>query len=479
MANSKIRTYKKSIRFKIYLLLLFCLPVFNGYGQGLKEKLDLAIKQMEQEAQLQHALIGLSIIDSKTGKPVYEHNAQLGMAAASTQKLFTSAAAFELLGKDFRYTSSIGYNGQIVKDSLIGALYIKGSGDPSFGSERYFTSKPENILNGIVEGLRKAGIKKLPNLFYLDSIHFEDAPIPDAWVWEDIGNYYGAGSWSVNWKENQYNLILQSGGKTGERVNILETNANAIGGRGYINEAMSAALGTGDNAYVYLPLDDDSLRLKGSIPMNEKHFIISGATSNGPDYFINDLRNKLVASGMLQADKLFYHAGTRPIAAGHLVYTYSSPALDSIVYWFLKKSINLYGEALMKTIAYQQSGFGSTDKGVELVKDFWSHLGIEKSAINIVDGSGLSPQNRVTADALVKVLQYAKARPWFPAFYDALPQFNGMKMKSGSINGVRAYAGYHKAANGKEYSFAIIVNNFNGSASTVIAKMFSVLDNLK
>jgi D-alanyl-D-alanine carboxypeptidase/D-alanyl-D-alanine-endopeptidase (penicillin-binding protein 4) len=479
MVGSPTQQFKKCRQFKKYLLLLFCITAIKGHGQALKEKLDLAIKQMEQDVQLQHGIIGLSIIDSKTGKPVYEHNAQVGLAAASTQKLFTSAAAFELLGKDYRYNSSIGYQGQIADDSLIGFLYVKGSGDPSFGSERYFAAKPENILNGIVDGLRKAGIKKLSNNFYTDTIHFEDAPIPDAWVWEDIGNYYGAGSWALNWKENQYNLILQSGSKTGEPVSILDGSANAIGGKGYINTAVSAAAGTGDNAYVYLPLDDNSLRLKGSIPINEQRFSISGAASNGPEYFINDLRSKLMAVGLLQAEKGFYHAVSRPVTAGHLVYNYRSPALDSIVYWFLKKSINLYGEALIKTIAYQKAGYGATDKGVELVKDFWSQQGIEKSAMNIVDGSGLSPQNRVTPDALVKVLQYAKTRLWFPEFYEALPQYNGMKMKSGSINAVRAYAGYHKAANGKAYSFAIIVNNFNGSASAVIAKMFSVLDYLK
>ena len=81
-----------------------------------------------------------------------------------------------------------------------------------------------------------------------------------------------------------------------------------------------------------------------------------------------------------------------------------SPRLDSINYWFLKKSINLYGEALIKTIAVEKTGMGSTEKGAELVKDFWVQRGIDRGAIHIIDGSGLSPQNRVTTDALVKVL---------------------------------------------------------------------------
>ncbi len=61
------------------------------------------------------------------------------------------------------------------------------------------------------------------------------------------------------------------------------------------------------------------------------------------------------------------------------LYKHISPPLDSINYWFLKKSINLYGEALIKTMAFQKSGFASTEKGVALLKDFWSEHDIEKS----------------------------------------------------------------------------------------------------
>jgi len=156
-----------------------------------------------------------------------------------------------------------------------------------------------------------------------------------------------------------------------------------------------------------------------------------------------------------------------------------SPPLDSLNYWFLQKSINLYGEALIKTIAYQQAGTGSTDKGVEILRDFWSKNGIEKSAINIIDGSGLSPQNRVTTNALVTVLQYAKTRPWFNSFYNALPSYNNMKMKSGTIGGAKAYTGYHTAKNGTEYTFAIIINNYDADAGNIVPKMYKVLDELK
>ena len=145
----------------------------------------------------------------------------------------------------------------------------------------------------------------------------------------------------------------------------------------------------------------------------------------------------------------------------------------------MRRSVNLYGESLVKTISLQQDGFGSTERGIEILLDFWEKNGIEKTSFNIIDGSGLSPQNRVTTNALVKVLRYASGRPWFGNFYEALPSFNGMKMKSGSIGGARAFTGYHTSKDGKQYLFAIIVNNYNGSSSEVVKKMYRVLDILK
>jgi D-alanyl-D-alanine carboxypeptidase/D-alanyl-D-alanine-endopeptidase (penicillin-binding protein 4) len=156
-----------------------------------------------------------------------------------------------------------------------------------------------------------------------------------------------------------------------------------------------------------------------------------------------------------------------------------SPPLDSINYWFLKKSVNLFGEALVKTIALSKSENVSTEGGIKIIKDFWSKKGIEPSAINIIDGSGLSPANRVTTQALVTVMQYARQQKWFASFYNALPEANGFKMKDGYINGVRSYTGYITSKSGNNYTFAFIVNNFDGNPGTVREKIWKLLDMMK
>lgn len=99
--------------------------------------------------------------------------------------------------------------------------------------------------------------------------------------------------------------------------------------------------------------------------------------------------------------------------------------------------------------------------------------------MHIIDGSGLSPQNRITTEFLVKVLQYATDKPWFNSFYNALPLYNNMILKSGTIGGVKSFAGYHTSKAGVNYTVAFIVNNFEGTAINIVKKMYTVLDELK
>ena len=465
-----------------YLFLFVFFNMQHAYAQQIKDKLSLAVKLLEADAQLSHAIIGFCVVDSKTGKIVYEHNSQVGLAPASTQKLFTSCAAFELLGKDYKYTTEIGYN-NLNDNAGKGYFIIKPSGDPSFGSFRFASTKPHAIADKVAKVVQQKKLLPLSGAYEVIDTLFEENEIPRGWIWEDIGNYYGTGAHQFNWLENQYDIVLKSGKKAGDTVTIVETRPAEA--RSNLNNLVtSAAMGTGDNTIVYPAYDPFNSLIEGTIPVNEDAFIVSAAITNPSNVFIRQVLNKIngkdsvLIRGLYLSHRIPLQLPDNGINYIKL-YRHISPTFDSLNYWFLKKSINLYGEAFIKTMAYEKSGIGSTEKGVEIVKNFWKGKGIEKSAVNIMDGSGLSPQNRVTPDALVKVLQYAKNQPWFESFYNALPEFNGMKMKSGSISGARAYAGYHTAKNGNAYTFCIIINNYDGAAGTVVKKMYALLDNLK
>jgi serine-type D-Ala-D-Ala carboxypeptidase/endopeptidase (penicillin-binding protein 4) len=331
--------------------------------------------------------------------------------------------------------------------------------------------------------LKKKGIKEIKgNVFGYDR-KWESNNTPRGWIWEDIGNYYGAGASSLNWRENQYDIILKAGEKLGDKATI-EKIIPRLENEGLYSEVITAKKGSGDNAFIYLPPYAMSGYVRGTIPLGESSFTISGAMPNAAEQltltFVNELKSKNI-NGVLFAGSyngMEVEKKDLPIKST-TIFTVTSPPLDSINYWFLKKSINLYGEAFVKTIAYEKLKFGSTDSGIAIIKNFWQQKGIEPSALNIIDGSGLSPANRVTTNALVTVMQYAQQQKWFTSFYNALPEMNGIKMKDGYINGVRSYTGYVKSKTGNEYTFSFIVNNFDGSAGTVREKMWKVLDILK
>jgi D-alanyl-D-alanine carboxypeptidase/D-alanyl-D-alanine-endopeptidase (penicillin-binding protein 4) len=467
----------KIISMKKIILVAACWSLIGvSFAQTISQKLQTAFQQFESDSQLKHAISSLYVVDAKTGNVVFDKNSQVGLAGASTQKIITATTAFELLGKDYRYKTELGYSGKINAKILNGNLYVIGSGDPTLGSWRWEQTKDSIVLKKWVDEIKRLKINKIEGSAITNTSKFSYQAIPDGWIWQDIGNYYGAGSYPLNWKENQYELKLASGYRVNDKVKIINDSNYSFN----INELKSAAKGTGDNAYIYY---DNSLA--GTIPVEEKSFSISGATTDPVLELLLDF-NFFLMKNSIQSDaregsyhRQRFYEDSIELKKIKKIYTYYSPSLDSIIYWFFKKSINLYGEALIKTFAYEKQGFGSTDSGVAIVKNFWKQKGIDENELNIYDGSGLSPLNRVTTHSQVEILKYAKTKDWFSYFYDALPEYNGMKMKSGTINDVKAFCGYQTAKDGKEYIFSFIVNNYNAQTSNVVSKMYKVLDNLK
>jgi D-alanyl-D-alanine carboxypeptidase/D-alanyl-D-alanine-endopeptidase (penicillin-binding protein 4) len=465
---------------------LYFLP-FTASAQTVSQRLQKAFRQFETDSQLKHAISSLYVIDAKTGQVIFDKNSQIGLAPASTQKIITSVTAFELLGKEYRYKTEFYY--EKPNKNLLGDIaLLKGAGDPTFGSWRYSHTTPSTIFTALSEAFYKNNLNLKKITFFVVDNSFEKQSIPDGWIWQDIGNYYGAGVSGFNWKENQVNVELSSNKNIGDPVKV-ENYDSLFSTYTYFDNAISAAAkNTGDNAYYYFGYNNSGRGVpplfKGTIPVDERNFKISIAVSDPQGTFVDDFskfKNIKYDNSWLDNDLKDLHTWidsmnspfTKPI------YTHYSPSLDSIIYWLNKKSINLYAEALIKTFAYEKQGFGSTDSGVAIVKKFWKEKGLDENELNMYDGSGLSPLNRVTTHAQVEILKYAKTKEWFPYFLQSLPDYNGMTMKSGTITDVKGFCGYHKAKNGKEYIFSFLVNNYSGKTSVVVGKMYKVLDELK
>lgn len=471
------------LNMKTFYFLLLLFVTANCFSQPAKEKLTTAFTAFEKDEQFAHASIGFYVVNSKTGQVIFDKNSQLGLAPASTQKVVTSAAAYELLGKDFRYQSQVGYEGTIQNGILNGQLIFTGSGDPTLGSWRWKETSEESFTKKLLSAFRVKNINAINGNLLIDESKWESQATPNGWPWDDIGNYYGAGVWGVNWHENQYDIFFRPGKNVGDPVEILSTDP-VLNNIPFINELKTGKAGSGDNSVIYLPENGSVATIRGTVPAGVNKFKVSGSIPNGPQQMalaiekslkegsISISGKPLTAMSYRQSEKKLQYNAT-PLVS------FDSPPLDSINYWFLRESVNLFGEALVKTIAFQKKGLGSTEDGIDLIKDLWKSKGIDNAELKIRDGSGLSPANRLTPHALVTIMQFAKKQDWFSSFNNGLPLQNGLKMKSGYIGGVRSYTGYVQSKSGEEYTFAFIINNFDGSPSAVREKMWKILDLLK
>ena len=471
----------KTVCLFIYLLI----PVV-GFNQDITRSLTTSLKKLENDEQFKNSIISFYVVDSKTGKLVFEKNASTGLAPASCQKIITSVSAFELLGQSYRFKTYIAYSKDILNSALEGNLYFIGNGDPTLGSWRWTSTSEEAVLIRINNSLQKNNIHSIAGQLVADDRCFAFDPLPKGWIWEDIGNYYGAGVWGLNWRENQYDVTFKTGNTENDSTAIIATKpVGILKEYSFVNFVTTGAKGSGDNGFLYSAPFTKNIIAKGTVPISAEGFTISGSTPDPPKLFLQTVDDYLKNNGVMVSpngwsytEKLLNQE--KPIMPNiKIIDSLVSPSFDSVNYWFLKKSVNLFGETFVKTIAYKKYASGSTDSGISIIKEFWSKRGINKQALNIIDGSGLSPANRVTASALVTVLQYAQKQSWYPAFYNALPVINNITMKDGYINGVRSYAGYVKSKSGACYTFCFIVNNFDGSPSLAREKIWKLLDLLK
>ena len=441
------------------------------FAQNIAQKLDEVTKKLMNSSTAVSSNLSFYVSD-EGGNLVYEFQGNKGLSTASTQKIFTAAAALEVLGKNYTYTTTSAYSGTISNGNLNGNLFVTSNGDPTLGSWRYEGYKPENFKQKLLDAIKKSGIKKISGDLIIDDTYFDHQTIPGGWPFDDFGNYYGAGVWGVNWRENQFDINING--------TDFKSFSYPLVGIKWLNDLKAA--GNSDQSLIFTSPYSDVALINGSLPAG-KVTTVSGSVPNPPmqlgveiqkwlkDFGV-EISGKVITNSLLELDcKKVLDTPKK-----NIILTYESPTLDKIIYWFLRKSVNLYGENLIKTLGKEKKGNSSFKSGVSYLKEFWKSKGINPNMINFADGSGLSPQNYVSAKAEVQALLYAKKQTWFESYYDGFPtQDNGMKMKSGTMRDTKSYAGYHTSKDGKKYVYSIIINNYEGSGSTELQKILNVL----
>ncbi|MCI6572500.1 MAG: D-alanyl-D-alanine carboxypeptidase/D-alanyl-D-alanine-endopeptidase [Parabacteroides merdae] len=466
------------IRNKIVLLcLLICLHLLAG------AQTPAPVKWLLQAPYMRGASFSLVVKDVQEGRTVYSYDTDRLQSPASVLKTVATATALEILGEDYRYPTTLEYDGILENGTLEGNLYIKGSGDPSLGSS-HFAPGQNKFLSTWIAALQKAGIKHITGSVISDESIFDTEGVSIKWLREDMGNYYAPGSYGISIFDNMYKLSLQTGA-AGTRPVLKGTEPDIPFIR--FKNYLKAAPVSSDSAYIIGAPLDDVRYLYGVLPANREAYVLKGDIPDPALYLARYLTDQLQQKGIrvdgspscyrIEVEENRWKKGERK----EIVTTYS-PTLREIASVCNHVSHNLYADALVKTVGLQYkprrnemiSSFG---RGVQVVKEYWEKKGLDVFPLRMNDGSGLAPADKVSVGFMGELLVYmATESAVSDAFIASLPQagiegsvrnfLKGSKLqgkahlKSGGITGVRSYAGYI-TKDGRTYAVAVFSNNYS------------------
>lgn len=456
----------------------FLLVCLSASAQSSSEQ-KVVDRFVDQET-FKSASISIEIRDLKTGEIIAENKSEKSLTPASTQKLLTTATALEILGANFRFRTDVFITGRIDKSGvLMGNLLVKGYGDPTLAS-KYFPNN-KHFISTIINELKKNGIRQINGKLIVHNNYFKSS-IPRTWIWEDIGNYYGAVPHPLSYKDNTYTLHFKSK-EAGKLTEIKKIDGKQSGIR-FINEVISSTVNK-DRAYIFGGTTSDHRRVEGTIPQNRSDFKVKGAVSKPELVLLSDLKKVLHASGIQVKEEIFKTKTQKTLLQ------FTSPPLSEIVALTNQKSINLFADHLLFQIGINQKNEGSWQAGIEAVKEFWQSKGINSDGLFLFDGSGLSHFNAISAKALNQILIHMNKSKNAKVFFNSLAVAgqNGtlksfgrlsklagnFKAKTGSMTGVRSYSGLLTKKDGQQVAISFIINNYTCSHKVLVGKYKTLL----
>ncbi|MEA4937115.1 MAG: D-alanyl-D-alanine carboxypeptidase/D-alanyl-D-alanine-endopeptidase [Paludibacter sp.] len=455
------------------LLLLHIIFSINLYAQN-------PVYKFINNPILKSANISVMIKDMKTGKEICSHRPYSATIPASTMKVITTATALEILGPDFRYETTINYDGNISADgTLNGNLYIVGSGDPTLGSAKI---GDQNFLSKWVEAVKKAGIKQINGAIFADESLFDNEGYNSKWSWDDIGNYYAPGIYALAYLDNTLRVTFRSGA-VGTTPDITDISPK-IKGLEIENNLLSSKI-TFDSAYFYGAPKSLYRSVRGEIPANKTAFVVKAELPCPGLMLANDFQQRLFQSGIKVSQSAAEFSAKevqneKKIAQRTTIYKHLSVPLSQIIKETNERSNNLFAEQIFKSLSLKYDKVATNKRSLDIIRKYWKDKGLDVKQLVQHDGSGLSPADAVSASLFADLMTYMYTKSNNKeVFFNSLPiagrtgTLAGMLKnttlegkvfaKSGTIERVRSYTGYILSGD-KEWAFAIMVNNANGSS---------------
>jgi D-alanyl-D-alanine carboxypeptidase/D-alanyl-D-alanine-endopeptidase (penicillin-binding protein 4) len=460
----------------------FPIPAVQAEPSSSLVRLQREIDGILAAPALNRAFWGVLVKSLTTNKTWYSLNAGKLMMPASTMKVVTLAAAAERLGWDFRYETRLLGTGPISDGVLHGDLIVVGSGDPSIDD---WDGAATRLFADWTDQLKTAGVTAIEGRIIGDDNAFDDEGIGFGWSWDDLGASFAAAVSALQFNESSAQVTISAGPAIGDVASIAVTPESGPNVRNLVTTAPATSAPAIERRRVP---GTGQLELRGSVPLKGRPVVQNVSVDNPTLYFVTALRAGLIANGIdvrgpaVDIDDL--DVVPSPLSTSPLV-TYRSPPFATLAATLMKFSQNQYAETFLKTIG-GVGGIGTAAAGRTAVRSVLENWRVGTAGLIQVDGSGLSRYNYVTPETLVAILSHVDRDEGLRGPYEAAlpiagrdraletrmkgtPADGNARIKTGSMANVRAMAGYLQTAGGEKLVFAILANNFDAPASTVIA----------
>lgn len=475
------------MRFLYFTLFLLVFSLDAATQPHIQE----ALRQLQTDPSLKGSQWSVCAFDMQTGDTIAKWNPDLALSGASITKLFSTAAALATLGPDYAATTKIYIDGPVQDGILNGNVWVVGSGDVSLGSRYFHEPGTEfQFLDQWVLELKKVGIQTIKGNIITDATAFGYESCPVGWEPVDMGNYYGCGAFGLNFFDNTLKLSFKSGA-SGSTPQLLSIFPNDFSYELNI-QAKSASIND-DQTFVHGTPFDYNRKITGRLPANRSAFVIK-ASMPDPEKLLAQLFYEALQNNGLRVDggplSKRLSSEKLDVKSAQLLFTHSGRTVKEIVFWTNQRSVNLYAEGLLRQVGYHRYGFGSYSNGLKVLDSLNSSWGVVP--VQIVDGSGLSKANNISARQFVNLLHAQINTDYFRHLYGSLPiaGLSGtvkslcsgqigegrIHAKSGSIDGIKAYAGYIESLEGHMICFAIIAHHPTLSGTQLSKKMEPLLN---
>lgn len=424
---------------------------------------------------------GALVVSLETGETLFELDSEIPLVPASNVKLLTAAAALHVLGPEYRFRTWVLADGPVVDGVLDGNLIIYGTGDPGI-SDRYYGRKDE-IFHRLIDDLEAAGIRTVRGDLVADASFFPGPLRDPGWEQRDLNEHFTAGVSALSYNENVVSFRIQSAAP-GEPPLVETVPAHSA-----LDVVNTAEMTTGRARPRLAILREDPLepvRIEGRMVAGSRDVWRQMTVAIPADFVGASFRAALEERGIevgglsrsvsdgVGSPMAPLNAPALGRPALRIVATHLSRPLVEYLEVVNKESNNLFAEVVFRAIGRVVFGDASPEASARAVRSTLVELDVDTTGLVQVDGSGLSGENRVTAQTFVDVMQAMSDGPLWDEFWATLPEAGtrrelgrmyrtaaagNLRAKTGTIDGVSALSGMVRSADGERLAFSLMVND--------------------